>query len=195
MAGPVGRRQGYNCNLGTPDFLVAGPVGRRQGYKCNLGTRDFLVAGPVGRRQGYNCNLGTCEYLVAGPVGRRQGYNCNLGTRDSSKTNDTSEKGFWKFRQRNPCWAPLPQFTFWTHKGLRRSNASLCRGHAIHGTATQLLNMYMYMKHYMRLKSHEQTQLPVAFQLGLPPKNHKVPDCSLPTGPATKKSRVPRLQL
>ena len=22
-------------------FLVAGPVGRRQGYNCNLGTRDF----------------------------------------------------------------------------------------------------------------------------------------------------------
>ena len=81
-----GRRQGYNCNLGTRGFLVAGPVGRpnwkvtgpqlqsgnsrvfwwqatglqvqpgysrffggrRQGYKCNLGTRDFLVAGPVG---------------------------------------------------------------------------------------------------------------------------------------------------
>ena len=53
------RRQGYNCNLGTRDFLVAGPVGRRQGYNCNLGTRDFLVAGPVGRRQGCNCNLGT----------------------------------------------------------------------------------------------------------------------------------------
>ena len=28
MAGPVGRRQGYNCNLGTRGFLVAGPVGR-----------------------------------------------------------------------------------------------------------------------------------------------------------------------
>ena len=41
--------KGYNCNLGTRDFLVAGPVGRRQGYNCNLGTRDYLVAGPVGR--------------------------------------------------------------------------------------------------------------------------------------------------
>ena len=40
-AGLVGRRQGYNCNLGTRDFLVVGPVGRRQGYNCNLGTRDF----------------------------------------------------------------------------------------------------------------------------------------------------------
>ena len=37
MAGLVGRRQGYNCNLGTRDFLVAGPVKRR------LGTRDFSV--------------------------------------------------------------------------------------------------------------------------------------------------------
>ena len=62
MAGPIGRRQGYNCDLGTRDFLVAGPVKRRQGYNCNLGTRDFLVVGPVGRRQGYNCNLGTRDF-------------------------------------------------------------------------------------------------------------------------------------
>ena len=43
-------------------FLVAGPVGRRQGYNSNLGTRDFLVAGPVKRRKGYNCNLGTRDF-------------------------------------------------------------------------------------------------------------------------------------
>ena len=34
------------------------------------------------------------------------------------------------------------------------------RGHAIHGTANQLLNMYMYMKQLMRQKLHVQTQLP-----------------------------------
>ena len=33
------------------------------------------------------------------------------------------------------------------------------RGHAIHGTANQLLNMYMYMKQLMRQKLHVQTQL------------------------------------
>ena len=47
---------------GNPRFLVAGPVGRRQGYNCNLGTRDFLVAGPVKRRKGYKCNLGTRDF-------------------------------------------------------------------------------------------------------------------------------------
>ena len=31
---------------GYSRFLVAGPVGRRQGYNCNLGTRDFLSGGP-----------------------------------------------------------------------------------------------------------------------------------------------------
>ena len=82
VAAPVGRRQGYNCNLGTRDFLGAGTVKRRTGYKCNLGIRDFWVAGPVGRRQGYNCNVGTRDFLVAGPVKRRKGYKCNLGTRD-----------------------------------------------------------------------------------------------------------------
>ena len=46
------------------NFLAAGLVGRRQGYNCDLGTRG-LVAGPVGRRQGCNCNLGTLDCLVA----------------------------------------------------------------------------------------------------------------------------------
>ena len=59
VAGPVGRRQGYNCNLGTRDFLGAA-VGRRQGYNCNQGTRDFLVAGPVAIE----------IFWVASPVGK-----------------------------------------------------------------------------------------------------------------------------
>ena len=63
-------------------FLVAGPVGGRQGYNCNLGTRGFLVAGPVVKSTGLQLQSGNSRFLVAGPVGRRQGYNCNLGTRD-----------------------------------------------------------------------------------------------------------------
>ena len=59
VAGPVGRRQGHNCNLGTQDFWGQ-PSGRRQGYNCNLGTRFFLVAGPVAIE----------IFWVAGPVGK-----------------------------------------------------------------------------------------------------------------------------
>ena len=102
---PSWKVTGLQLQSGNSRFFGAGPVGRRQGYNCNLGPRDFWgqpqlegdrvttaiweleifwVAGPVGRRQGFNCNLGTRDFLVAGLVGRRQGYNCNLGTR-----------GFW----------------------------------------------------------------------------------------------------
>ena len=83
VAGPVGRLQGYNCNLGTRDFFwwQAQLKGER-GYKCNLGTRDFWGQAQLEGGRGYNCNLGTREFLVAGLVKRRQGYNCNLGTRD-----------------------------------------------------------------------------------------------------------------
>ena len=76
-AGPVGRRQGYDCNLGTRDFLVAGPV---EGDRATTAiweleifwwqvqvTRDFLVAGPVATRQGYYCNLGTRDFLGGRP--------------------------------------------------------------------------------------------------------------------------------
>ena len=73
---PVRRRQSYNCNLKTWDFLVVGPVARRQGSNCNLGTQDFLVVGPVERRQGSNCQSGNSRFFEAGPVGRRQGYYC-----------------------------------------------------------------------------------------------------------------------
>ena len=41
------------------------------------------------------------------------------------------------------------------------------RGHAIHGTANQLLNMYMYMKQLMRQKLHVQTQLTEQKKRGL----------------------------
>ena len=66
-AGPVGRRQGYNCNLGTRDFLVAGPV-----------AEIFWVAGPVGKWQDYNCNLRSRGFLRWWLV-RRQGYNDEFG--------------------------------------------------------------------------------------------------------------------
>ena len=49
---PAGRRQGYNCNLGTRDFLVAGPVATRQGYYCKMGTRDFLGCRPSWKMTG-----------------------------------------------------------------------------------------------------------------------------------------------
>ena len=58
---------------GNPRFLVAGPVGRRQGYNCNLGTREFLVAGPVATRQGYYCNLGTRDFLGGRPSWKMTG--------------------------------------------------------------------------------------------------------------------------
>ena len=85
---------------GNSRFLGAGPVGRRHGYNCNLGTRDFLGAGPVGRLQGYNCNLGTRDFLVAGRVKRRKGYKFNLGTRDfwgqAQLEGDTATTAIWE---------------------------------------------------------------------------------------------------
>ena len=44
---PSWKATGLQLQFGNSRFLRAGPVGRRQGYNCNLGTRDFLVAGPV----------------------------------------------------------------------------------------------------------------------------------------------------
>ena len=112
----VGRRQGQ-LQSGNSIFFEAGPVGRRQGYNCNLGTRDFwwqaqlegdratsrflgagrnsrflaakqsgnsrfLVAGPVGRQAVtaiWELESVTRDFL---PVKRRKGDNCNLGTRN-----------------------------------------------------------------------------------------------------------------
>ena len=38
---PSWKATGLQLQSGNSRFLVVGPVGRRQGYNCNLGTRDF----------------------------------------------------------------------------------------------------------------------------------------------------------
>ena len=38
---PCWKATGLQLQPGNSRFLGAGPVGRRHGYKCNLGTRDF----------------------------------------------------------------------------------------------------------------------------------------------------------
>ena len=66
---------------GNSRLFGAGPVGRRQGHNCNLGTRDFLDGRPSWKMTGLQLQSGNSKFLVAGLVGRRQGYNCNLGIR------------------------------------------------------------------------------------------------------------------
>ena len=66
---------------GNSRLFGAGPVGRRQGHNCNLGTRDFLDGRPSWKMTGLQLQSGNSRFLVAGLVGRRQGYNCNLGIR------------------------------------------------------------------------------------------------------------------
>ena len=81
MAGPVGRRQGYNCNLGTRDFLGAAQL---EGDRATTAIWELEIFGgrPSWKATGLLLQPGNSRFLGAGPVGRRQGYNCNLGTRD-----------------------------------------------------------------------------------------------------------------
>ena len=95
MAGPAGRRQGYNCDLGTRGFLVAGPVGRRQWLKTTCQEAVFLCKLSLFPFVCVLLDFFPCVCVLAGScfpyhwdllwwqaqLGGDRGYNCNLGSR------------------------------------------------------------------------------------------------------------------
>ena len=102
FSGPVGRRQGYNCNLGTRDFWGQAQLegdrattaiwepeifwwqAQLKGERATTAIWEPEIFGgrPSWKATRLQLQSWNSRFLVAGPVGRRQGYNSNLGTRD-----------------------------------------------------------------------------------------------------------------